>query len=88
VRGVYQSLHTRQRPVGIVNRGPAARSVKAAQNKDQKRYWDNLRRGYAEGTSDQFVSVRGKKQFLWLVSVHAYLIGQPKAILLRRFYES
>jgi len=44
----------------MVNPGPAARSAKAAQNKDQKRCCcANLRRGYAEGTSDQFVLHRG-----------------------------
>jgi hypothetical protein len=31
-----QSLHTRHRPVGLVNRGPAARGGKAAQNNDKQ----------------------------------------------------
>jgi hypothetical protein len=35
VRGVMQSLHVRLRPVGMVNGRPAARSAKAAQNKDK-----------------------------------------------------
>src|SRR5207302_11121247 len=85
LRLIDRGPHIGQRPVGMVHRGSDARGGKAAQSQDHKRCCANLQRGNAE-VSDQFVSVRRRKQFLWLVSVHAS--WEPKAIRLLRLCES